>query len=155
MFRIIHFDHMHVHPDDFGKFNEKFQKFLGMDYFMTDDMTERYGTQVAFEPYPVGLEAFKATDPSKSISAKLADEAKGIFAVCYKVDSLEAAIKDMESIGYKMIEYYDNTPILEALFDTKEDFGFYIELTEYPFESMRELAQMMAAQQQAPAAGQE
>ena len=41
-----------------------------------------------------------------------------------------------------MLEYIDNSPILEAVFDTKEDFGFYIELTEYPFESMRDLAGM-------------
>ena len=113
---------------------------------MKDDMTERYGTVVAYEPYPVGLEVFKATDPSKSISAELSAEANGIFAVCFKVDSLQTAISDMESIGYKMLEYYDNSPILEALFDTKDDFGFYIELTEYPFESMREVAAMMAAQ---------
>lgn len=41
-----------------------------------------------------------------------------------------------------MLEYIDNNPILEAVFDTKADFGFYIELTEYPFESMRDLAGM-------------
>ena len=146
MFKILHFDHMHVHPDNFDHFNEKFEKFLGGEFFMKDDMTERYGTMVAYEPYPVGLEVFKATDPSKSISAKLSAEANGIFAVCFKVDSLQTAISDMEDIGYKMLEYYDNTPILEALFDTKDDFGFYIELTEYPFESMREVAAMMAAQ---------
>ena len=62
--------------------------------------------------------------------------------MCYKVTNLKEAISDMENMGYKMLEYIDNNPILEAVFDTKKDFGFYIELTEYPFESMRDLAGM-------------
>ena len=55
------------------------------------------------------------------------------------MDSLAAAIQDMEAKGWKMLEYIDNAPILEAVFDTEKDLGFYIELTEYPFESMRDL----------------
>ncbi|MDO4340605.1 MAG: hypothetical protein Q4C91_21395 [Eubacteriales bacterium] len=144
MFKIEHFDHMHVAPEDFEKFNEKFQRLMGMDYFMKNDMSEQYGTEVAFEPYPVGLEAFRVTDTTKSLSARIAGESKGVFCICYKVANLKEAIGDMESIGYKMLEYYDNAPILEALFDTKDDLGFYIELTEYPFESMRTLAEMQA-----------
>lgn len=142
MFKIERFDHMHVHPDDFVRFAEKFEKFMGMPFLMKDDMTEKYGTKVAFEPWPVGLEAFDVTDRSKSLSAKIAEESRGVFCVCYKVPNLKEAIADMEAIGYKMLEYYDNSPILEALFDTKDDFGFCIELTEYPFESMRALAAM-------------
>ena len=133
---------MHVHPDDFERFNEKFQKFMGMDFFMKDDMSDKYGTQVAFEPAPIGVESFKVTDTEKSVSAKLASQAKGIYCICFKVDNLKEAIDGMEALGYKMIEYYDNSPILEALFDTQTDFGFNIELTEYPFESMRALAGM-------------
>ena len=140
MFKIQRFDHMHIHPDDFDGFIEKFQKFMGMDFFMKDDMTERYGTQVVFEPAPIGVECFKVTDTGKSLVAKLASQVRGIYCVCFKVDSLENAIRDMEAKGWKMLEYYDNSPILEALFDTQKDLGFYIELTEYPFESMRELA---------------
>lgn len=137
--KLERFDHMHVSPKNFEDFNEKFQKFMGMNYLMNMPMPQ-YGTEVAYEPAPIGMEAFKATDPSKSLSAKAASEADGIFAVCYKVANLAEAIEEMEAKGWKQLEYYDNAPILEALFDTKDDFGFYIELTEYPFESMREMA---------------
>lgn len=142
MFKLQRFDHMHVHPSDFDHFNEKFQRFMGMDFFMKDDMSEKYGTKVAFEPAPIGVESFQVTDTSKSLSAELADRAQGIYCICFKVDNLKEAIAGMEELGYKMLEYYDNSPILEALFDTQTDFGFNIELTEYPFESMRALAGM-------------
>ena len=136
MFKIPRFDHMHVRPADFDRFNEAFQKFLGYDYLMKMPM-EEYGTEVAYEPAPIGLEAFRPLDTSKSLSAKIASESDGVFCICYKVDHLDAAIEDMEAKGWKKLEYYVNGPILEALFDTKADLGFYIELTEYPFESMR------------------
>lgn len=139
MFKIQRFDHMHVNPADFERFNEKFQEFMGYNYLMQMPM-EQYGTEVAYEPAPIGMEAFKVTDASKSESARIASESKGIFCICYKVDCLEEAIKDMEAKGWKMLEYIDNNPILEAVFDTKDDLGFYIELTEYPFESMRALS---------------
>lgn len=141
MLKIQRFDHMHVCPKDFDKFNQKFQKFLGYEYLMQMPM-EQYGTEVAYEPAPIGLEAFRPVDPQKSLSAKIASESEGIFCVCYKVDNLKEAIEEMEAKGWKMLEYYDNGPILEALFETKDDLGFYIELTEYPFESMRELSAM-------------
>lgn len=137
--KIQRFDHMHVCPDDFEKFNKKFQEFLGYNYLMQTPM-EEYGTEVAYEPAPIGLEAFRPIDTGKSLAAKIASESKGIFCICYKVDSLEEATQEMESKGWKKLEFYDNSPILEALFDTKDDLGFYIELTEYPFESMRELS---------------
>ncbi len=137
--KIQRFDHMHVRPKDFDRFNEKFQKFLGYDYLMNMPM-DQYGAEVAYEPSPIGMEVFRLLDATKSVSAKIASESDGVFCVCYKVDNLAGAITEMESKGWKMLEYIDNNPILEAVFDTKDDFGFYIELTEYPFESMRDLA---------------
>lgn len=139
MFNILRFDHLHVNPQDFEKFNGNFEKFLGRKFMMNMPM-EQYGTEVAYEPSPIGVEAFRVTDASKSVSARNASENQGIFCVCFKVDSLAEAIKDMEAKGWPMMEYIDNAPILEAVFDTKADMGFYIELTEYPFESMRDMA---------------
>lgn len=136
MYKIERFDHVHVNPKNFEKFNENFQKFLGYEYLMNMPM-EEYGTEVAYEPAPIGMEAFKVHDPSKSEEARIASESEGIFVISYKVDNLAEAIKDMEAKGWKMLEYVDNTPIIEAVFDTKDDFGFYIEMIEYPFPSMR------------------
>ncbi len=134
--KILKFDHMHVKPKNFDKFNEKFQQLMGMEYMMNMPMPQ-YGTHVAYEPFPIGMEVFQVTDPNAGSSAKVADENEGVFTIAYKVENLEEAIKEMETIGWKMMEYIDNTPIIEALFDTKEDFGFYIELVQTPFNNMR------------------
>ena len=142
--KIQRFDHMHVTPANFELFNEKFQKFMGYDYLMNMPMPQ-YGTNVAYEPFPIGMEAFQVTDASVSFSAKVAAENPGVFTISYKVENLADSIKEMEAMGWKMLEYIDNAPIIEALFDTKADFGFYIELIETPFDNMRE---MMAAMQQ-------
>ena len=140
--KIMRFDHMHVTPANFELFNEKFQKFLGYDYLMNMPMPQ-YGTEVAYEPFPIGMEAFKVTDPTVSFSAKVAAENPGVFTIAYRVEKLDEAIKEMEEKGWKMLEYIDNAPILEALFDTKADFGFYIELVETPFDNLRAMAASM------------
>lgn len=137
----MRFDHLHITPKNFEKFNENFQKFMGFEYLLNMPMDE-YGTEVAYEPSPIGVEAFKVTDPSKSLSAKVASENEGVFALSFKVDNLKEATAEMEAKGWKLLEVIDNDPIMEALFDTKEDLGLYIELAEYPFESMRDLAEM-------------
>lgn len=139
--KIIGFDHMHVKPADFDRFNEKFQQFMGMNYLMNMPMPQ-YGNDVAYEPFPIGMEVFRVTDVNASFSAKVADENDGVFTIAYRVEDLASGIKEMEEMGWKMLEYIDNNPILEALFDTKDDFGFYIELVQTPFDNMR--AMMMA-----------
>ncbi len=144
--KILRFDHLHVRPENFEAFNEKFQKFMGNDFLMNMPMPE-YGTEIAYEPFPVGVEAFKVVNPAGSVSAKVASESKGVFVLSYRVENIQVAIKEMEELGWKMVEYYDNTPILEALFDTMDDFGFNIEFIETPFDNMRESMAQMAAMQ--------
>jgi hypothetical protein len=41
--KIQRFDHMHVSPENFDHFNERFETFLGDEYFMTMDMTDLTG----------------------------------------------------------------------------------------------------------------
>jgi len=143
--KILRFDHLHMNPADFDKFNESFQKFMGFDYLMNMPM-EQYGTKVAYEPFPVGVEAFQVTDVNKSVSAKVASENSGVFCLSFRVENLAEAIKEMEEKGWKMLEYIDNAPIIEALFDTKADMGIYIELVETPFDDLRAMSAQMAQQ---------
>jgi hypothetical protein len=139
--KIERFDHMHVKAPEFEKFMPAFEKFMGQEFFMKMDMTEQYGNYVIYEPFPIGVEAFIPKDPSKSLSAKLAAESPvGVFVVCFKVPNLKEAEAEMAAMGYKKLEHYDNGPIQEALFGTKEIFGFNMELIEYPFESLRAMA---------------
>lgn len=135
--KIQRIDHMHFKPQNFEGFSNAFEQIMGNSFTMNMDMTEEYGSEVSFEPYPIGLELFKPTDPTKSISGAVADAAPyGVFVITFKVENLKEAQAEMEAMGYKMLEYYDNGPIQEALFDTKEALGIHLELIEYPGDSM-------------------
>ena len=56
---------------------------------------------------------------------------EGVFALSYKVTDMTAAITDMEALGHKLLLKYEFGPIREALFDTKDSLGVYIELIDY------------------------
>ena len=140
--KILRFDHMHVSPDCYDSFVGNLQKLIGHDVVMNMPMPD-YGMDVAYEPFPVGIEAFKiVAESNDTYSYKAASTEKGIFSVAFKVENLAEATAEMESKGWKKLEEYPNGPIQEALFDTKNDFGFYIELIEYPFDTMFDMFAM-------------
>jgi len=141
----IRFDHLHLNPENFEKFNAAFQKLMDQDFMMNMPM-EQYGTKVAYEPFPIGMETFEVFDASRSVSAKITSENIGVFCISYRVDNLEEAIKEMEAKGWKMLEFIDQNPIFEAVFDTKADMGIYIELVQTPFDDLRAMSAMMAQQ---------
>ncbi len=132
MLKIERFDHMHIRPADYERFTEAFEKIMGKEFMLKTDMPP-FGTLVNYEPFPVGLELFKPYAPEKSIVATRAAETEGVFVLSFKVSDIKEGQAEMEALGYKMLEFYDNNPILEALYDTKADFGFDIELVQSPF----------------------
>ena len=89
----IRFDHLHLNPENFEKFNAAFQKLMDQDFMMNMPM-EQYGTKVAYEPFPIGMETFEVFDASRSVSAKITSENLGVFCISYRVDNLEEAIKE-------------------------------------------------------------
>lgn len=138
--KIERFDHVHLKTPGFDKFITAFETFMSQEFMMKMDMTEQYGSNVVYEPFPIGVEAFDPKDPSKSVSGRLAGESPiGVYVICFKVTDIKVAEEEMERLGYKKLEHYDNGPIQEALFDTKDVFGFNTELIEYPFESFRSM----------------
>lgn len=140
--KILRFDHMHVSPDNYDEFVGNLQKLIGHNVVMNMSMPD-YGMDVAYEPFPVGMEAFKiVAEHNDTYSYKAAKTEKGIFSVAFKVENLAEATAEMEAKGWKKLEEYPNGPIQEALFDTKKDFGFYMELIEYPFETMFDMFAM-------------
>ena len=142
--KIIRFDHMHVGPKDYDAFVANLETLLGHDLHMKMPMVD-YGVDVAYEPFPVGIEAFRSIDPNNQThSGKLAATEKGIFSICFKVEDLDEATAFMEERGWKKLEHYDNGPIQEALYDTKADFGFYMELIAYPFDTIGDMMAMAA-----------
>ena len=144
--KIIRFDHMHVAPDSYEKFVGNLETLIGRKVIMNMPMPD-YGMEVAYEPFPIGLEAFKpVVETNSTYSFKAATTEKGIFSICFKVENLAEATQFMEEHGWKKLEDYPSGPIQESLFDTREDFGFYMELIEYPFDTLGEMFAMAAAQ---------
>lgn len=147
--KILRFDHMHVSPDDYEGFVANLQKLIGHDVLMNMPMPD-YGMQVAYEPFPIGLEAFDPiVESNDSYSFRNATTEKGVFSIAFKVENLAEATAEMEKMGWKKLEEYPNGPIQEALFDTKKDFGFYMELIEYPFDTLADMYAMAAQTEQA------
>ena len=140
--KILRFDHMHVGPADYDAFVANVEKLIGHEVLMNMPM-EDYGVQVAYDPFPIGIEAFKSIDAeNQTWSGRLARSEKGVYSICFKVENLEEATAEMEANGWKKLEHYDNGPIQEALFDTKAAFGFYMELIEYPFNTLADMFAM-------------
>ena len=81
----------------------------------------------------------EATDKGKEMGRMYADAPEGIFAISLKVPDIDKATTEMESMGYKMLLRYDTGPVKEAIFDTKKALTLYIELIEYPGESVLSL----------------
>ena len=142
--KIIRFDHLHANPADYDSFVSNLETLIGHPVSMNMPMPD-YGCDVAYEPFPVGIEAFRSTSPdNQTWSGRLAATEKGVFSICFKVEKLDEATAFMEEHGWKKLEHYDNGPIQEALFDTKAAFGFYMELIEYPFHTIGEMMAMAA-----------
>ena len=57
----------------------------------------------------------------------------------YKVPDIEAGIADMKAMGYECIEVFDWGDIKEAILETYQTFGFYVELISYPGDSITEV----------------
>lgn len=136
---ILRIDHLHVKGFEYEGFKGAFEKLMGKEFYMEMDFSDFQGTEVSYEPYPVGMELFNPTDTSFS-SGRLADGARpGVFAVSYKVPDIEVGIAEMQELGYELIEVFDFGDIKEAIFKTLDTFGFYVELISYPGDSITEV----------------
>ncbi|MCR4869806.1 MAG: hypothetical protein K5859_00740 [Atopobiaceae bacterium] len=136
---ILRIDHLHVKGFDYEKAREAYEQLMGREFVIDLDFTDDQGTEVVYEPYPLGIELFNPTDPALT-SGRLASSSKpGVFAVSYKVPDIEKGIEEMEAMGYGCIEVFDFGDIKEAIFETYETFGFYVELISYPGDSITEV----------------
>jgi hypothetical protein len=131
------FDHLHIKYSDLDRATEKFDEIVGGPFLPGLDFTEDYGMCVSFCPYPKGLELMQVTDASKEMAALYEAQPDGLFAISYKVVSLEDAIQGMQEIGYSMMLRYEFGEIKEALFDTKAALGFFVEMIEYEGEDIQ------------------
>lgn len=130
--KVQRIDHVHFKCSNLEASTDEFEKLTGAKFMRGIDYTDPHGTAASFAPFPMALELIAATDPSKPMGAIYQDAPDGVFAISFKVESMEESIPEMEAIGFKMLMSYDFGPIKEALFDTKAALGTYVELIEYP-----------------------
>ena len=138
--QIERIDHLHYIPEDYDKFVEKFERFLGQEIASKLDNSEWSGSMVAFAQYPIGVEAFLPVYDGKGATAHIGlTEGPGVATLTFKVKDIKQAEKVMEEWGYEVLERTIFDPIYETFYDTKDDLGIYIELIEYPGDSMADL----------------
>jgi len=129
-------DHIHMKGLHFDNTAKALGEIIGREIYMQMDFTEEEGAEVAYEPFPIGIELFRVTDPTKTTGSVADSSPIGPFAISYKVPDIQEGIHDLELLGYRQIKYFDFGPIQEVLFDTKDKLGFYLELIEYEGNSI-------------------
>ena len=124
-------DHIQMKSPDYENSAKALREIIGRDMYVQMEFTEDEGAEVAYEPFPIGIELFRVTDPTKTTGSVADSSPVGPFAISYKVTDIQKGIHDLETLGYRQIKYFDFGPIQEVLFDTKDRLGFYLELIEY------------------------
>ena len=132
-------DHIHFKTNNMERDTSLFEGLLGSNFPYKIDVSTSHGLRCSFHPPPLGFNLVEVTDEDYEMSKMYAEAPEGIFAISLKVPDIEKATVEMESMGYKLLLRYDFGPIKEALFDTKKAFMLYIELMEYPGESVESL----------------
>jgi len=130
-------DHIHIKVDDMKSVTQAFAGVLGEKMQMEEiDFTADSGLKVSFNQFPNGIEIMEVTDNTKEMAALYDQAPQGVFAISLKVENIDEATTDMESMGHKMLMRYGFGEVKEALFDTKKALGVYVELVEYPTDSI-------------------
>lgn len=135
---VLRLDHIHVKVKDLDAASDAYDEVTGVPLFRGIDYTDVYGMQVSFAAFPISLEVMKVTDPTKQMSALYDAAPYGVFALSYKVADLDTACVQMEELGYKLIMRYEFGPVREALFDAKDKLSVYLEMVDYPGDSIME-----------------
>ena len=135
---ILRIDHLHVKGFEYEGFKGAFEQLMGKEFYMEMEFEDQ-GTEVSYEPYPIGCELFRPIDDTLTSGRLAATSHPGVFAVSYKVADIEVGIADMQAMGHELIEVFDFGDIKEAIFDTYKLFGFYVELISYPGDSITEV----------------
>ena len=135
---ILRIDHLHIKGFEYEGFKGAFEQLMGKEFYMEMEFEDQ-GTEVAYEPYPIGVELFNPLDATLTSGRLAATSHPGVFAVSYKVPDIEAAVEEMRAMGYELIELFDFGDIKEAIFETYDIFGFYVELISYPGDSITEV----------------
>ena len=124
-------DHIHVYVKDINKAREMFSGLLGTTFTPIYEVEE---IQAKASISPIGIELLEGTSPTSVISKGIEKRGEGVFALSFKVDNLDEAIKEFQEAGLRLVGRGHVGDIQEAQFHPKDSFGTMIELCEYEEE---------------------
>ena len=149
---VLRLDHVHIKVPELEAASYAYDDVTGEPLFRGIDYTDTYGMAVSFAAFPIALEVMKVTDKTKQMAALYDAAPYGVFALSYKVENLDEACVQMEELGYKLLMRYEFGPVREALFDTKDALSVYLEMVDYPGDSIMEAYAASQNGEAAPAA---
>lgn len=67
MVGILRIDHLHIKGFEYEGFKGAFEQLMGKEFYIEMEFEDQ-GTEVAYEPYPIGCELFNPTDDDPEVS---------------------------------------------------------------------------------------
>lgn len=121
-------DHFHIYVNDLEQAKEIYGKMLGTHWspvlFEKDSMVYSVLS-------PLGIELIQPSCPESPVAASMAKRGEGLYGVSFKVEDIDAAVKELEASGMKCVGRIQLGSVKEAQFHPKGACGVMIELTEY------------------------
>ena len=127
--KVERLDHVHIYVQNLEQATELFSRVLSTTWsdIMVDDRL--FDTRSSLSP--LGVELIEGTSPESPVSRAIAKRGEGVFALSFKVDDLEMAVKELEAKGLRCVGRMNAGRLKEAQFHPKDSHGVMIELCEY------------------------
>jgi methylmalonyl-CoA/ethylmalonyl-CoA epimerase len=102
--KILKIDHLGIAVNSIDDGKKFWTDILGLDFEGTETVTEQKVTTAFF---PVGeseVELLESTDPDGPVAKYIGKKGEGIQHVAFRVDNLEAALKELKANGVRLID---------------------------------------------------
>ena len=102
--KILKIDHLGIAVNSIDAGKKFWTDILGLDFEGTETVTEQKVTTAFF---PVGeseVELLESTDPDGPVAKYIGKKGEGIQHVAFRVDNLEAALKELKANGVRLID---------------------------------------------------
>ncbi len=142
--KLLRINHLGIAAPGLGEAMERMRRLFGMEADHQEAVPEQK-VNTAF--YPVGessLEWLESTDPEGPIGKFLAKKGPGIHHVCFEVDDIEGAVKELVAKGVRMVDAKPRQGAhgcRVAFIHPAETGGMLVELSQSGYESDREISE--------------
>ena len=138
-------DHIHVYVKDLDQAKDFFCRILGTT-FSPNIAAEDVQTRSSLSP--LGVELIESTSPTGIVAEAIKRRGEGLYAISFKVPDIEEAIKELQSMGLRLVGRVEVGRIREAQFHPKDSHGVMLELCQYEEQSGVALAALSHSQPQ-------